>query len=141
MLKKTIGVYANYQKAVQLKNAHNRNNDIRTKERFDMEKIRQLDDKILQLKQRKDEAEIKLARALLKKVQGILGKDTDVNLATLILQETWESAREENKEVWRHKAGSFRRSRVTEQTESNKIGESKSAEVGNTKLTEATKSI
>ena len=125
-----------------------------------MDKIRQLDDKILHLKQRKEEAEIKLARALLKKVQGILGKDADVGLATLILQETWDRAGEESKEVWRHKADTFRSSRVTGQTESNEIGESKltgfrkatetkftelgeskSMEVGNTKPTEAAKAI
>ncbi|MGI4815299.1 MAG: hypothetical protein ACRYGG_18470 [Janthinobacterium lividum] len=73
-----------------------------------MEKIRQLDDKILQLRQRKEQAEIKLARALLKKVQMTLGKDTDVNLVTVLLEQTWNGASKENKEVWRHKAGSFR---------------------------------
>ena len=94
-----------------------------------MEKIRQLDDKILQLRQRKEEAEIKLARALLKKVQGILGKEMDVNLVTLILEETWNNSSEESKEVWRNKAGTFRSSRVTKETNITRIGESKLTEV------------
>lgn len=72
-----------------------------------MEKIRQLDNKILQLKQLKEQAEIKLARALLKKVQGTLGKDMDMNLVTILLEETWNTASEEHKEVWRNKAGTF----------------------------------
>lgn len=73
-----------------------------------MEKIRQLDDKILHLRQLKEQAETKLARALLKKVQGILGQETDVNLVTVLLEETWNNATPENKEVWRNKAGTFR---------------------------------
>jgi hypothetical protein len=78
-----------------------------------MEKIRQLDDKIVYLKQLKEQAETKMARALLKKVKMILGKDLDLNLVTLLLEEIWNTTSEENKEVWRHKAATFRNNRIT----------------------------
>ena len=78
-----------------------------------MEKIRQLEEKILQLKHHKEQAEIKMARALLKKVHGILGQDCDINLVTCLLQETWTQATPESKEVWREKARPFRKSDIT----------------------------
>ena len=77
-----------------------------------MDRIQALDTKILQLQHMKEQAETKLARALLKKVQAILGKDTDVNLVTVLLEETWNKATTESKEVWRHKADTFCNHRI-----------------------------
>ena len=73
-----------------------------------MDKIQEFDDKILQLKQQKEQAELKLARALFKKVQMILGKDTDLSLITLMLEETWNNATSQQKENWRQQAATFR---------------------------------
>ena len=80
------------------------------------EKIRQLEDKILQLKHHKEQAEIKIARALLRKVQAILGQDCDISLVTCLLQDTWTQAIPESKEVWRARANTFRHRDTTKVT-------------------------
>lgn len=73
-----------------------------------MDRIREIDHKILRLKAQKEQAETRMAKILLKKIQTILGQDCDVNLVTLLLEEIWSQAKQEKREVWRQKAKTFR---------------------------------
>lgn len=72
-----------------------------------MQQLKQFDDRILQLKRQKEQAETKLARALFKKMYMIFGKDLDLNLLSVILDEVWTKGNVEKKETWLKKAGTF----------------------------------
>lgn len=73
-----------------------------------MDRIREIDHKILKLRAQKEQAETRMAKILLKKIQTILGQDFDVNLVTLLLDQVWSQAEAENREVWRQQAKTFR---------------------------------
>lgn len=73
-----------------------------------MNRIQEIDHKILQLKAQKEQAETRMAKILLNKIKTILGQDFEVNLVTLLLDQVWSQAEEEKREVWRQQAKTFR---------------------------------
>lgn len=77
------------------------------KENEDMNKIKDIEDKIEQLKKLKLDVETKLARELYKKIETMLGNDFSYQLAITLIDETWNNASEEQKGVWLRKANSF----------------------------------
>ncbi len=72
-----------------------------------MNKIKDIEDKIEQLKKLKLDVETKLARELYKKIETMLGNDFSYQLAATLIDETWNNASEEKKEKWRSKARTF----------------------------------
>lgn len=72
-----------------------------------MNKIKDIEDKIEQLKKLKLDVETKLARELYKKIETMLGNDFSYQLAATLIDETWNNSSEEKKEKWRSKARTF----------------------------------
>ena len=72
-----------------------------------MSRIQAIDQRILQLQQEKENAEKKEARALYKRIEGILGKGFDIQLAAQIITQSWTQAAEQQKEEWRQQAATF----------------------------------
>lgn len=72
-----------------------------------MDLIREIENKILRLKAQKQQAETRMAKILLKKIQTLLGQDFDLNLATGIIEENWNKTSDQDKERWRQKARTF----------------------------------
>ena len=72
-----------------------------------MEKLQDIDDKILKLKKLKGDLEIRLGRALYRKAQAILGEDFTPHLALVILSEIWKESSVEQKKAWKEKARTF----------------------------------
>jgi len=72
-----------------------------------MNTIQSINDRIIKLKQLKLETETRLARELYKKMEHLLGENFSLQLVTTILEENWNNASPEKKELWRSKAHPF----------------------------------
>ncbi len=77
------------------------------KKETQMNKIQDIEDRIIKLKQLKLDVEIKLARELYKKIENTLGEDFSFQLAAILIEENWNNASAEKKEQWRSKARTF----------------------------------
>ncbi len=80
-----------------------------------MKRLKDLDKKIADLKQKKAEFERKAALQLFKKLKTILGPDFSPEIVVRMITHTWENESSKMKEVWLQKAHSFRISQDAQQ--------------------------
>jgi len=66
-----------------------------------------IDEKILELKKKKERIQIPQALLFMKEAQKIFKEDMSFNLAPLILSETWNKTSHSQKEDWQKRAASF----------------------------------
>jgi hypothetical protein len=73
-----------------------------------MDKIREIDQKISDLKSKQDLLRKKAAEAFYKKAETLLGTDFSPELALGILSTSWANKDDKIREVWQTKAHTFR---------------------------------
>ncbi len=86
--------------------------------------ISKIDQRILQLKQKKEKIKTQQALLLFKEAQIIIGEQFSCDLVLNILSSSWDSSSPQQKEEWINSAHSFR---TTNQSESSSTRKSKKA--------------
>jgi len=82
--------------------------------------IAKLDQRITQIKQRKEKLQTQKALLIAKEAQAILGKEYSPELVLSILFHSWSSASQKQKEGWINSTHSFRKKSKTQQSKENK---------------------
>ena len=72
------------------------------------DQVSKIDQKILQLKQKKEKLQTQQALVFLKEFQKILGEKFSVELATHILSHAWKSSSDQQKKEWEKNLSSRR---------------------------------
>lgn len=82
--------------------------------------ISKLDQRIVQIKKRKEKLQTQKALLLVKEAKAILGDNFSVSLVLSILSNSWDTSSEKQKEEWMSSARSFRERSTQQKSKGNK---------------------